>query len=928
MNTADAGKVQKTGVEDVRTRLIDSWFPCSVVDEACSTPAGSGRNEKAIFPWFASRPIAQARAAVLTTLLPADDTMRPHVEAAVRSGSAGALQRLSQVVRENYGGRDPVVLDLFSGRGIIPLEAARLGVTSVGTDLSPVATLAGRLLADWPLHDWNSEPPLPFADSADADGQAKGTHRLADDARILHDEIGKRVRKVLEKHYPRDASGRLPWGYLWAVSMPCDHCRRRFPLVGSLALRHPYQKTFDAGQSLQLAVAGDEWRAEVVDGIPTGQPTYTSAGKKGKSARCLFCGHIHSLETVKAKGFAGQYQDEPLAVADFNDNPEKENDTKKIFRVLRDDERSAALELNWGGLAKIGSLSPVPDEDIPPNNVHTVQASGYGYRNYGQLMVARQTLHFGTIAQIIRECHVEMVEAGVSAEYATALVSYAASTLARMTRRATRGARLHSHGNPGGSGQNRVQIGDVFTNEASLSFQFDYFEAGIGDGPGTWSSISETGLKPLATHLRGLTGKAAKLRRANAMAIPYRDGTVDAVICDPPYYDMIEYADASDYYYVWIRRVLAEIQPDLFGEDVGTVVGPNLQNKDDEIIVRRVYNGGVKHDREFYENSLSKAFKEAKRVLRSDGHLVVVFGHSDPEAWKRLLAALHDAGFVITSSWPSRTENSHTGVASIKVTVTIGCRVAPVKRSIATAAQVDREVTEAVKTAVRGWERDGLAFTDQLMASIGQGMEVYGKYSKILKPDGTEAELDRYLTLSRVAVRDAMALKLDELPLETFDKRTRFAVFWLRLNGLTTISKGESRFLAQADSLSFDDVRARLLKESNRGFKLRLDPPDSVSTDSSTIEVARAMAGAWDEGGTEAVASAIATAEFAPNDPHLWAVVGEMVTQLPPSDKAAKALTAIQRNVHAISSLAQRAADTAVPSSTQLTFANLLEESS
>jgi adenine-specific DNA methylase len=391
------------------------------------------------------------------------------------------------------------------------------------------------------------------------------------------------------------------------------------------------------------------------------------------------------------------------------------------------------------------------------------------------------------------------------------------------------------------------------------------------------------------------------------MAIPYRDGTVDAVICDPPYYDMIEYADASDYYYVWLRRILAEIQPDLFGEDVGTAVGPNLQNKDDEIIVRRVYNGGVKHDREFYENSLSRAFKEAKRVLRNDGHLVVVFGHSDPEAWKRLLAALHDAGFVITSSWPSRTENSHTGVASIKVTVTIGCRVAPAKRNVATAAQVDREVTEAVKSAVRDWERDGLAFTDQLMASIGRGMEVYGKYSKILKPDGSEAELDRYLTLSRVAVRDAMALKLDELPLETFDKRTRFAVFWLRLNGLTTVSKGESRFLAQADSLSFDDVRTRLLKEGNRGFKLRLDPPESVSTDSSTIEVARAMAGAWDEGGTEAVASVIATAEFAPNDPHLWA---------------------IQRNVHAISSLAQRAADTAIPSSTQLTFANLLEESS
>ncbi|APU42983.1 hypothetical protein BSL84_27590 [Streptomyces sp. TN58] len=213
------------------------------------------------------------------------------------------------------------------------------------------------------------------------------------------------------------------------------------------------------------------------------------------------------------------------------------------------------------------------------------------------------------------------------------------------------------------------------------------------------------------------------------------------------------------------------------------------------------------------------------------------------------------------------------------------------------------------------------------MASIGRGMEVYGRYSKILKPDGTEAELDRYLTLSRVAVRDAMALKLDEISLETFDKRTRFAVFWQRLNGLTTVPKGEARFLAQADSLNFDEVRTRLLTEGNRGFKLRLDPPESVSADSSTFEVARAMAGAWDEGGTEAVAGVIA-AEFAANDPHLWAVVGDMVSQLPANDRVAKALTAIQRNAQAISSLAQRVSETSMPDATQLTFAHLLEESS
>lgn len=912
MNTDESKRTTATpdrfsAVGDTRERLIDHWFPCTAVDAAVGTPAGSGRSEKAIFPWFASRPIAQARAAVLTTLLPNDDGLRKWVDDAVRSGSPDAFHRLEACVLDNYGGRPPVVVDTFSGRGIVPLEAARVGATAVGTDLSPVATLAGRLLADWAIRDWSAEPLLPFNADGLTDLKLIGADRLVGDARLFHEEVGRRTRDALAEHYPANPDGRRPWGYLWAVTMPCDQCRRQFPLLGSYVLRHPYHRTQDLGQSMNLVIKGDCWKIEVVDGPATGQPTYSSAGKKNKSARCPFCSHVHSLETVKAKGFAGQYIDEPLVAADFVAG----DDTKKHFRALRDNERKAALSADPATLLKAGQLSAVPDEAIPTGNVHTVMASGYGYTNYGQLMCGRQTLMFGTLAQQIRSCHDELVAFGTSPDYAQALAGYAAATLVRMTRRATRGARLHPHGRPDGTGQNRVQIGDLFTNEASLNFQFDYFEAGIDAGPGTWRSVSATGLKSLTAHVRSARGKPARLRRANAMALPFRDGTVDAVVTDPPYYDMIEYSDASDYFYVWLRRVLFDIQPDLFADTIGTEVAPDLQNKDDEIIVRRVYNGGIRHDREFYEQSLSRAFYEARRVLRPDGHLVVVFGHSDPDAWLRLLGALHDAGFVVTSAWPSRTETSNTGVASIKVTVTIGCRVAAPVRPVATAAQVDREVTEAVKTAVRQWDADGLALTDQLMAAYGPAMEIYGQYSSVLLPSGEQASLERYLTLARTAVRDATALKLDQLPLETFDAPTRFAVFWQRVHGRTDVPKGDARFLAQADNLRLEDMRGSLLTESRSGFKLRLDAPEVVNDGSSSFEVVRAMAKAWDEGGTEAVAAVMATADRPANDAHLWAVVAEIVRQLPASDPVAKALTAVQRNARTIGTMIEYVAATA-----------------
>lgn len=922
---ATDGRAAPGTFADVRTRLIDQWFPCSAVDAAVLTPAGSGRTEKAIFPWFASRPIAQARAAVLTTLLPADDSLKPLVEQAVAGTSRTALDELAQIVKDNYKGRTPVVLDLFSGRGIIPLEAARLNATAVGTDLSPVATLAGRLLADWPLRDWDSEPAIPYASSPEQGLlDVANEQRLVRDARLVHAAIGQRLEAALEKYYPRNPDGRFPWGYLWAVTMPCDQCRRRFPLVGSLVLRHPYGRTHDVGQSMMLRTAGDAWWVEVADGPAAGGPTYASAGgRKGKSARCLFCGHVHSLETVKAKGIAGQYRDEPLVAADFAGG---ENATRKVFRVLRDDERAAIDAADPSTLPPAGTLSAVPDEPVPPANVHTVMASGYGYGNFADLMCQRQTLLVGTIAAEIRTCRGELAAAGCSSDYSAALVSLAAATMTRGLRYATRGARLRTHGRPDGTGQNRVQVGDLFTNEASLNFQFDFFEVGLGEGPGTWFGLADTGLSALATHMRGLRGTPGRLRRANAMALPFRDGSVDAVICDPPYYDMIEYADASDYFYVWLRRALIGAQPDLYQDEIGTSVSPNLQNKDDEIIVRRVYNGGVRHDRTLYEHSLSQAFQEARRVLREDGHLVVVFGHSDPEAWKRLLGALHAAGFIVTSSWPSRTETSNTGVASIKVTVTIGCRVAPAVRPVATASVVDREVSETVKAAARGWDSDGLALTDQLMAAYGPAMEVYGRYSKILQPSGEQVDLDRYLTLARTAVRDATALKLDELPLETFDAATRFAVFWHRLYARADVPKGEARFLAQADSLRIEDLRGPLLTESKSGFKLRFDEPEHVDERSSTFEIVRSMAAAWDRGATEAVAAVVAVGERQPTDAHLWAVVGELIRQLPASDSVAKALTAIQRNSGTIGTLVQRVAVAERAGSDQLSLSFTSEE--
>jgi putative DNA methylase len=885
----------------VHERLIDHWFPVSAVDDAVRSPAGSGLAEKALFTWFASRPTAQARAAVLTTLLPDDDSLHDDVVAALK-GSADALDRLRSVVAAEFEGTSPVVLDLFSGRGIIPLEATRCGARAVGTDLSPVATLGGRLLADYPFRNWDGEPDLPFSNHPDEGLFTPDEPRLLRDIRSVLAEVDLRVASAVEPFFPRNADGHFPWAYLWSVTIPCDQCRLTFPLIGSLVLRYPYSRTEDKGQALRLVIDGSSWRTEVVDGQPDQQPPLAAIpGRKGKTARCPFCQHTHSLDVIKAKGKSGQFGDALVAVGDGDDTP------RKTFRAPRQEELDAAYSADPAALPPIGPFSAVPDEAIPPNNVNTVEALSYGYRRFGDLMNSRQQMHFASVVHAIRDVHVDLLNTGISEAYCVALTSYATANLQRRLRRATRGSRLNKHGNSTGDQQNRVDTHDIFAGEAQLRFSLDYLEAGPGQGPGTWMSVARSGLNAIRKILEARpTPQPGTFRCASAVALPFRDGTVNAVVTDPPYYDMIPYADASDLFHVWFVRALFDVHPDLFGAG-------GLQDKTDEIVVKSKdrHDDGEHRTVGFYESMLGRAFAEAKRVLRPDGHLVVVFGHSDPDAWFRLLSALGEADFVVTSSWPSRSERAVTGVASIKVTVTIGCRVAAAQRPVATAAQVDREVTTAVKAAVRHWDTDGLALTDQLMAAYGPAMEIYGRYSRVLLPSGEPAELDRYLTLARSAVRDATALKLDQLPLETFDAPTRFAVFWQRLYGRTDVPKGEARFLAQVDNLRLEDMRGPLLTESRSGFKLRLDSPDTIGPGSSSFEVARAMAKAWNDGGTEAAAAVVAIADRPANDAHLWAVVAEIVRQLPTSDPVAKALTAVQRNAATIGSMIDYVAATA-----------------
>jgi putative DNA methylase len=270
------------------TRMIERWFPCAEVTENSDGGWGSGNQERNLFTWFAARPAAQAKAAVICSLLawPDDDREQARLQDLVRRAMTGRYEAWDElrdeILRANPEGAS--VLDPFSGRGMIPLEAARLGLPSYGIDYSPVAVLASELLTDFPFRNWDNEPPLPYESPT---GQLVGTEpRLLRDTRAVLAEVGRRFERSMAAFYP-EVGGSRPWGYLWATTLPCQECGRRFPLVGSYELRKPSTKSAtktrpaldDPGQSYFIDgdLATDTFSVTVHDGTPRRSPTLSNA---------------------------------------------------------------------------------------------------------------------------------------------------------------------------------------------------------------------------------------------------------------------------------------------------------------------------------------------------------------------------------------------------------------------------------------------------------------------------------------------------------------------------------------------------------------------------------------------------------------------------------------------------------------------------
>ncbi len=218
-------------------------------------------------------------------------------------------------------------------------------------------------------------------------------------------------------------------------------------------------------------------------------------------------------------------------------------------------------------------------------------------------------------------------------------------------------------------------------------------------------------------------------QQGSATAIPLPDESVPYVVTDPPYYDAVPYAGLSDFCYVWLRRMIHDLHPDLFRTP--------LTPKAEECIMDPgpPPPGEPEKTKEFFETTMQQALAECRRVLQPDGLAVVLFAHKSTAGWEALLNALIQAGWTVTSSWPIETERGARmrakNSAVLASSVFLVCRPRPENAGVGDWRRVLEEMNRKVAEWLPRLEQEGIHGADAIFSCIGPALEAYSRYERV-----------------------------------------------------------------------------------------------------------------------------------------------------------------------------------------------------
>jgi putative DNA methylase len=313
----------------------------------------------------------------------------------------------------------------------------------------------------------------------------------------------------------------------------------------------------------------------------------------------------------------------------------------------------------------------------------------------------------------------------------------------------------------------------------------------------------------------------AGVHLGSAAALPFPDRHFDAVVIDPPYADNVPYADLADFFYVWLRRTVGDLYPEAFQ---GT-----LTPKDEEAVVNPARFGGRKQGEQIaqkhYGRLMEASFAEIYRVLKPEGTAVVMFTHRSTEAWESLIRSLLDAGLYPTASWPVHTEmeaSTHQrGKGAIQSTILMACRRRPENAPIGWYERVRAELEQAIPERLSAFWKAGISGADFFISAIGPAVGVFGRYRKVMRPDGGEVTVGDLLDEARGIVT---TYALERLGLARLDEPTRFYVLYRWAYGGEELSYDEANKLAKSTGAELDKLEREYRLVQRRGDLVQVPP--------------------------------------------------------------------------------------------------------
>jgi putative DNA methylase len=692
-----------------------------------------------------------------------DDRCLVKWETSDHSSSQGqeVLRVARELIKVAHQGRAPVVLDPFAGGGSIPLEAARLGCQAIANDYNPVAYLVLRATCEFPQRYGK-----PGRRQIKTDALGKRDAREVEVPNVLVHDIEIWANRILNKAaskiahlYPPGKDKRVVVAYLWARTVPCSNpsCRAEFPLLRSLVICNKPDK--QVALTMEVAKQDKKIRFGIVHGHAIKRREGTKPRPKGP-AICPFCQQQTSEEELRSAGRNKRMGERMVAVIVTGPNG-------KDYRAVEESDIAAFRKASPHEADR-------PSERIEGGNKY-MGPPLYGLTKWGSLFNSRQLLSMQTFASCLTEALKEMSVEIEDAEYRKAVAVYLALWISRIAQRGSNVGIWHT---------SRETLEHPFGRQA-IPMTWDYPEANPFSGSTGGSEGGIDWMTRVVEHESSSVSPASVLC-SDGSGLRFAPGSVDAVVTDPPYFDAIAYSDLSDYFYVWLKRVLSDIFPEQF-------TTPLTPKSDEATAFKHRHGGDEEKADSHFRAKLAQTLSRSRHALGSEGVVSIMFAHQSNKAWAGLVNAVFDAGLTVDATWPIDTELTTALKASISAlssSFTVACR-SRVAGTGAAFKDVREEIKRVVKDAVSRFWDYGFRGADLLVACYGPAVGVFGKYERVEKADGTLVEIPELLELARSAAREAISGEFRG------DNISALYYLWANLYGVTEQKWDDARTLVQ-----------------------------------------------------------------------------------------------------------------------------------